>query len=205
MRRLRRLTAADLARLFSRQDGLARHQDVAVERLQLDARAAGPEREVEALAALARALPFGQLDGKVGGEIALERAHEHRRVGRAAQARRGYRRRASSGDTMPPSRIVPLNVTSPLTVEASRLEVCAFSMTMSPLVVSAVMSPDTLVRRMPSLTVVACTLPGGLVDGDRCLRPSARRSSPEPPTTRTLPCTVSTVTSAAVPSIVDSR
>ena len=37
--------------------------------------------------------------------------------------------------------------------------------------------------------------------------PSTERTeiAPDPPTTRTLPCTVSTVTSAVVPSIVDSR
>ena len=100
--------------------------------------------------------------------------------------------------------MLPLNVTSPFTVDASRLVVCAFSMTMSPLVVSAVMSPETLVRRMPSLTVVACTFP---VAFSTVMVPSTDRTeiAPDPPTTRTLPCTVSTVTSAVVPSIVDSR
>ena len=102
------------------------------------------------------------------------------------------------------SRTVPLKVTSPLTVDASRFEVCAFSMTMSPLVVSAVISPVEFVTRMPSLTVVACTRPLAL---SMVMMPSTERTetAPVPPVTRALPCTVSTVTSAVVPSMVASR
>ena len=51
----------------------------------LDARAAAAEREVEALAAARAGLPLGQLNREIGGEVALERAHEHRRVRGAAQ------------------------------------------------------------------------------------------------------------------------
>ena len=97
-----------------------------------------------------------------------------------------------------------MNVTSPFTVEASRFDVCALSMTMSPLVVSAVISPVTLVTRMPSLTVVACTRPLAL---SMVITPSTERTvtEPVPPVTRALPWTVSTVTSAVVPSMVASR
>ena len=104
----------------------------------------------------------------------------------------------------PLSRIVPLKVTSPFTVDASRLDDWAFSMTMSPLVVSAVISPVTLVMRMPSLTVVACTRPLAL---STVMMPSTERTdtAPDPPVTRALPCTVSTVTSAVVPSMDASR
>ena len=77
-------------------------------------------------------------------------------------------------------------------------------MTMSPLVVSAVISPVTLVMRMPSFTVVACTRPLAL---STVMMPSTERTdtAPDPPVTRALPCTVSTVTSAVVPSMDASR
>ncbi len=58
--------------------------------------------------------------------------------------------------------------------------------------------------RMPSFTVVACTRPLAL---STVITPSTERSdtAPLPPLTRALPCTVSTVTSAVVPSMVASR
>ena len=84
LRQRRSLLAAALTLVFAAGDRLARQDDVAAERLQFDAGAAAAEREVEALAAAARVLPIGQLHREVRREVALERAHEDRRVVGAA-------------------------------------------------------------------------------------------------------------------------
>jgi hypothetical protein len=79
-------TPALLTQLLRRDHPALRENDVAVERLNLDPRAAVSEREVEALAPTARGLTLRQLNRKISVEIPLKRAHEHRRVGCTAKA-----------------------------------------------------------------------------------------------------------------------
>ena len=145
-----------------------------------------PSVKLKRLLPSARALPFGQLDREVGAEVALERAHEHRGVRRAAEPdadvaavrrqaiRAAVAHRPVEGDVAVDRR----------RLQARRLRVFDDDVAVGRFgghVAGDVRQPDAFVDRR------RLHLAGGLLDGDRCLRPSATTMAPEPPTTRTLP------------------
>ena len=98
------------------------------------------------------------------------------------------------------SAVGPSKRTSPFTVDTSRLAAFELVIDTSPFTVSVTTSPDTPVTVIESLTVVACTLPEA---PSTLISPSIERSvtAPEPPFRVTSPPTVSTFTSALVPSM----